>query len=368
MTDKPYQLISELEGALHRLPRVPLANLPTPLQPCPRLSSALGGPPIWFKRDDLTGLALSGNKSRMFEYLFGAAKAEGIDAFVAGAGVQSNYCRQLAAACARLGIECHLVLRRVRGHEDDKIQGGLLLDLLCGAGVEIIDGGWDELRGAIAMKARDLRAAGKRVWVAGVGDETNMALHTCGYVQAALEMARQSEQMGVALNEVWLCSTDMTQAGLALGFKHLRIPARVVGVPALPKPIAPGRTFPDIIAQTANECAELLGLSTRLSPAEVVSLDGYAGSEYGAVTSSALEALQLLARCEAILLDPVYTAKAFSALIDHIRQGRIHRDSPVVFVHTGGFPAVFAYADALVPDFTASAGNSSLKASAPPRR
>ena len=342
------ELIGELKDALAQLPRVRFARLPTPLERCPRLSRALNGPDLWMKRDDLTGLTLSGNKTRMFEFLLGAARQQGVEAIVAGAAVQSNYCRQLAAACAKVGMECHLVLRRVRGEEDDRVQGGLLLDLLCGAEVEITAAAdWPALARAVCAKAQALRARGKKVEIAGGVNGCNLGLHVCGYVEAAIEMVEQAGDLGLKMDEVWVCSSDMTQAGLALAFKHMQVPVRLVGVPALPDPILPGRSFPECIAHAANQCAETLRLKTRMEPDEIVSLPGYVGPGYGLVAEAAREAILLAGRTEAILLDPVYTAKAMAALIDHARRRMIAPGRTVVFVHTGGFPALFAYAGSL---------------------
>lgn len=339
--------IRDLQEALGRLPRVSLAFTPTPLQDCPRLTEALRGPEIWIKRDDLTGMALSGNKSRMLEYVLGEAKAAGVDAVVAGAAVQSNYTRQLAAACARLGIACHLVLQGVRP-EDSEIQGNLLLDSLLGAEIELSsDWGWEALRQAICSKAEELTRMGRKVRTYRVAGESTLGLHACGYVQAAIELIEQARARTVAFDEIWVCSSDTTHASLALAFKHMEIPVRLVGVPALPEPVEPGGTFEDCIARIGNDCAELLRLRTRLDPREIISLSGYCGPNYGVLSDAAREAIQILARLEAILADPVYTGKALGALIDHIRRGLVARARTVCFIPTGGFPALFAYAESL---------------------
>ncbi len=169
---------AELETVLGKLPRVELAVLPTPLERCDRLSSEMGGPDIWIKRDDLTGLAIGGNKTRMFEYVLGEAVERGVDTVVAGAAVQSNYCRQLAASCAKLGLACHLVLRKVRGKKDQEVQGGLLLDLLVGARVTLVEdeGSWERHGEKVRAKGRELEAAGRKVLVARVGDESGLGL------------------------------------------------------------------------------------------------------------------------------------------------------------------------------------------------
>ncbi len=159
---------AELTEALSRLARVELAVLPTPLEHCARLTNEIAGPTIWMKRDDLTGLTLGGNKTRMFEYVLGKAISDGVNTAVAGAAAQSNYCRQLAASCAKLGLACHLVLRKVRGEKDQVVQGSLLLDLMVGAEVTLVDdeGSWAEHGKRVREKAADLESAGRKVLVA----------------------------------------------------------------------------------------------------------------------------------------------------------------------------------------------------------
>jgi len=340
--------LAELREALQARPRVALASLPTPLEHCPGLTRELDGPQIWVKRDDLTGLATGGNKTRMFEFVLGQAIEEGVDTVVAGAAVQSNYCRQLAAACAKLGLECHLLLRKVRGERDDEIQGGLLLDLLVGAKVEIIEGiEWAEHGERIRERAKRLEARGKRVYIGRVGDESRLGRYAVAYAQTLVELIEQAEEAELTIDEIWLSSSDATQAGLAIAAKHCGSRVRLIGLPALPQPIRPGWTFAECISSFGNECAEILGLPTRLEPDDITSIVDYVGPGYGALTDAAREAMQLAGRCDALLLDPVYTAKAMAGLIDHIRRGLVARDRTVVFLHTGGLPALFAYADSL---------------------
>jgi 1-aminocyclopropane-1-carboxylate deaminase/D-cysteine desulfhydrase-like pyridoxal-dependent ACC family enzyme len=340
--------LAELTSALASLPRVSLAALPTPLESCAGLTRELGGPEIWMKRDDLTGLATGGNKTRMFEYVLANALERGVNTVVAGAAVQSNYCRQLAAACAKLGLECHLILRKVRGERDDEIQGGILLDLLVGATVEIIEGvDWVVHGERVRQRGSELEATGKKVYVGRCGDESGLGRYACAYVHTFVELIEQAETLNLGVDEIWVSSSDATQAGLAIAAKHVESPVRIVGLPALPKPIAPGWTFPTSIASIGNDCAEILGLPTRLTPGDITSIVDYVGPGYGVVTDAAKEAMRLVGRCDGVLLDPVYTSKAMAGLIDHIRRGAIPASRTVVFVHTGGLPALFAYAGAL---------------------
>jgi D-cysteine desulfhydrase family pyridoxal phosphate-dependent enzyme len=340
--------LAELKEALDALPRVSLANLPTDLEPCPGLTRELGGPEIWVKRDDLTGLAAGGNKTRMFEYVLGEAVESGADAVVAGAAVQSNFCRQLAASCAKLGLACHLVLRKVRGKRDDEIQGNFLLDLIVGAQVEVFEGeDWTVQGKRIRQRGKELEAQGKRVYVARLGDESRLGLYACGYAQAFVEMVEQAEDLNLKIDEIWVCSSDTTQAGLAIALKHLESPIRLIGLPALPDPITPGWTFPECISHIGNECAEILGLPTRLTPDEIISTVDYVGPGYAVVTDEGKEAMRLVGRSDGLLLDPVYTSKAMAGLIDHVRRGLIDPGRKVLFIHTGGLPALFAYSDSL---------------------
>jgi D-cysteine desulfhydrase family pyridoxal phosphate-dependent enzyme len=340
--------LAELRAALRAKPRARLANLPTPLELCPNLSRELGGPQIWVKRDDLTGLATGGNKTRMFEYVLGQAVEDEVDTVVAGAAVQSNYCRQLAAACAKLGLDCHLLLRKVRGDRDVEIQGGLLLDLLVGAKVELIQGvDWVEQGELIRERARQLEDQGRKVYIGRVGDETGLARYSVAYAHAFAEIVQQAEELELTIDEIWMSSSDATQAGLAIAAKHCRSAIRLVGLPATPQPLVPGWSFAECISSFGNECAEILALPTRLTSNDITSILDYVGPGYGLPTDAARDAMLLLGRCEGLLLDPVYTSKAMAGLIDHVRRGLVAKDRTIVFLHTGGLPALFAYADSL---------------------
>jgi 1-aminocyclopropane-1-carboxylate deaminase/D-cysteine desulfhydrase-like pyridoxal-dependent ACC family enzyme len=286
----------------------------------------------------------------MFDFVLGQAEAQSADVVVAGAAVQSNYCRQLAAACAKRGIECQLLLRSVRGDCDSEIQGNYLLDLLLGAKVEILEDcpDWQAQGKALRARAEKLERAGRRVYLARVGTEENLGLYAVAWIQAAIELVEQSQQRALRIDQIWLCSSDTTQAGLALALKHLGHPAKLVGIPAVLSPVGNADAdFPHTMATIANQAAGLLGLKCRLSPGDFNSLSGYAEPGYGMVSDADREAMQCAARFESLVLDPVYTGKAFAALLDHIRRKLIPRDHTVIFIHTGGIPALFAYASQL---------------------
>ena len=245
---------------IDKLPRFPLAQLPTPIETLPRLSHELGGPDLLIKRDDQTGLALGGNKTRKLEFLVGDALAHGADTLVTVGAAQSNHCRQTAAAAARAGFQCELILN---GTKPDLPNGNLLLNQLFGA------------------------------------------------------------------TEHWI---DRTQ--------------RTAKLRELPEP--EHLEYESEVAQIANACAAYIGSDVRLGKADIKVVYGYMGEGYGVVGNLEREAIRLMARCEGIVLDPVYAGRAFGALVDLIRQGAFKRGETVLFWHTGGAPALFAYAKELI--------------------
>ena len=336
----PTRSPSELEACAARLPRLRLAHLPTPLEEAPRFAGRLGGPRVFIKRDDCTGLLFGGNKTRHNEFLLADAVEKGADVLVWGAGIQSNNCRQTAAACARLGLECHLYLSRATHNED--VQGNLLLDYLVGARVEIVDAPLGpELEELLLARAEELRAQGRRPYVW----ERHRArdLGAVSYTLCVAEIAEQMRERGLQPAALYVAAAGATGAGVALANAVLGLGCRV----RLLCPIRwPWDTAEDM-AQVANRTAELLGLPHRLRASDINVSEDYIGPGYGVVTPGAWEALELLATTEGILLDPVYTAKAMAGLIDDVRNRRVP-DGPVVFIHTGGLPAVFAYRDELL--------------------
>lgn len=331
----------ELRKAASRLPRVPLAHLPTPLEEISNFAKRLEGPRIFIKRDDCTGMLFGGNKTRHNEFLLAEAQRQKADVLVWGAGVQSNNCRQTAAACNKLGIECHLFLTRA-SHNDD-IQGNLLLDHLMGAHVEIIDTPMGpELDNFLLAKAEEFRKAGRRpfVW----DRVTGRPLAAVSYALCLAEVLEQMQRYEVEPAFVYAAAAGATGAGLALGKAALGWKGKV----RLLCPIRWPWDTPRDLAEVANQAAKLLNLPQRLTAADIDVRTDYIGPGYGAVTSGGKEAMHLLARTEGILLDPSYTAKAMAGLIDDVRQGRLGNDQAVVFIHTGGTPAVFAYRDELL--------------------
>jgi L-cysteate sulfo-lyase len=332
---------AELRQAAARLPRVPLAHLPTPLEEATRFARRLKAPRVFIKRDDCTGMCMGGNKTRHNEFLFGEALKQNADSLVWGAGVQSNNCRQTAAACNKLGLECHLYLTRAT-HNDD-IQGNLLLDHLMGARVHIIETPMGpELDDLLLAEAKKLRAAGRRpfVW----DRVTGRPIAAVSYALCLAEVLDQARALGIEPTHVYAAAAGATGAGLAIGKAILGWPGKV----RLLCPIRWPWDTPKDLAEVANATAALLGLPHRLTAADIDIRDDYMGEKYGVVTAAGREAMDLVARTEGILLDPVYTAKAMAGLIDDVRQARLGPKDQVVFIHTGGTPAVFAYRDELM--------------------
>jgi 1-aminocyclopropane-1-carboxylate deaminase/D-cysteine desulfhydrase-like pyridoxal-dependent ACC family enzyme len=327
---------AEVRTAVDRLPRVRLAYLPTPLEEAPRFAERIGGGiRVFIKRDDCTGLLLGGNKARHNEFLLGDAVDQGADLVVWGAGVQSNNCRQTAAGCAKLGLECRLYLSRA--HYRTEPQGNLLLDYLVGAKVEFTDAAiGPELNALLAAKAEEFRQAGRRPYT--WHPPRVVPLSAVSYALCIAEIAEQLEGMGLSADAVYVSSSGATGAGVALGTKLLgwKCPVRLICPMPWPWHISTA------MARDANAAAERLGLPHRLTPDEIDADESFIAPGYGLPSPAGHEALQLLARTEAILLDPTYTAKALAGLIADVRAGRYRPGSVLIFIHTGGVPAIFA--------------------------
>ena len=338
--------VKKLREKIDAFPRVSLAALPTPLHEVPRFAEALGGPRIFIKRDDCTGLAFGGNKTRMFEFLLARAREEGADTVVGGAGTQSNYCRQLAAACNALGFETHLVLRQIRGPQDDAMQGNLLLMLLAGAHVHVMNADGDKQKKTIYELVEKLEKEGKKVFVARMAADDDLTPDCISYVNCFGEIQEQCEDLGIQPTHLYLSSYDSTQAGLEVGKAALGNPVRIRG-------IAPARwdTPPvELITDYARQAARALDIAVTFEAGDIDNTTAYVGKGYGIPTPEAIDMIKLMARTEGIYLDPVYTSKVLAAVADHIRTGHLTRKDTVLFLHTGGTPALFAYTEELQPD------------------
>jgi len=334
---KPPMSIDDLRSRAAKLPRVKLAELPTPLQPCPRLSEAVGhGVRLLVKRDDLTGLGCGGNKLRKLEFSLGEAEATGCDVLVHGLAGQSNYCRQAAAAAAKVGIPCILVLRRDHKAEDPA-QSNRLLDYVFGAEVRMV-GSAAEQRAAKDALMDDLRAQGHKPYRVGPHDEV---LGAVGYALCMAEILEQQGALGMSADTVCVTGQSGTQAGLVLGKRLLGFQGEVLGFHPAPRKddaASHART-----AAVATEAAALLGTDEQFTADDVQNTADYGGPAYGTPTAACLDAMALLGRTEGLLVGPVYVAKGLAGVIDFVRTGRIPAGSTVVLVHTGGGVETFAY-------------------------
>ena len=332
---------TELRNLISPIPRVSLGHFPTPLEFCPRLSEALGGPRIFIKRDDSTGLAFGGNKTRILEFTVGQAVAHKADVVIGGASSQSNHCRQLAAAAAKLGLDCALVL--VNDHKGELIQGNRLLIDLLGASVTLMEVPSPEFLDDAKQALYDrLKAEGRNPFVV-MRPETRpfgaMGLSLC-----MAEIADQLAEQGERVDRLVVCSGSTTQPGLMFGNKMMGLGIGIVGV----TPVVWSYDLKEAFLRIFDRMAELLDADVSFSSDEILNLDGYIGPDgYGYPSDEGNQALRLMATAEGILLDPIYSAKAMAGLIDLVRQGLIGRDEVVIFVHTGGTPAVFAYSKEL---------------------
>jgi D-cysteine desulfhydrase family pyridoxal phosphate-dependent enzyme len=317
---------------LERFPRLKLAALPTPLEGAPRLSKALGGARILIKRDDLTGLAFGGNKTRKLEYLIADAVAQESDVVLTVGAAQSNHCRQTAAAARRAGMRAILVLGR---SEHNELQGNLLLDVLLDADVRLVDG---NPTAAMEQIAEEERRSGHRPYVIPGGGSNGLG--ALGYAQCVLELQNQLLERGLSVDYLYLSSgSGGTQGGLVLGAKLFSAAYQIVG-------LSPGGRADGVRAaclRAASEGARLLGAPLDFAETDFVVHDEYVGPGYAVPTEASNEAIRLFAQTEGVIIDPVYTAKAAAGLIDHVRTGRVPPDATVVFLHTGGTPALFAY-------------------------
>ncbi len=329
---------------LDDFPRVSLAHLPTPLEPMARLSAGLASaelnpPRLFVKRDDCTGLALGGNKTRKLEFLMAEALEAGATCVITAGGLQSNHVRQTAAAAAKLGLAAHLVLTsNVAWNKDDYDRSGnILLDRLLGAEISILPGGSDRAA-AMDELAASLRAAGARPYDIPLGGSN--ATGALGYALCAGELLTQAETLCGGLDAVVLASSSGgTQAGLIAGLAALGHPARVIGVEV----DGNREGVAAAVREVAAAVAERLGLDASEIVARVEVVAGYGGPGYGLPTPEMRRAVELAARREGLLLDPVYSGKAMAGLIGLIAEGRFEARDRVVFLHSGGTPALFAY-------------------------
>lgn len=316
--------------------RIALAHLPTPIEPLPTLTQLMHGPKLFIKRDDLTGLGLGGNKTRKLEYLAADALDQGCHTLISTGAVQSNHCRQVAAAAARLGLGCILVLA---GDNPSTRQGNLLLDELSGAKLIFVPKEKRDQR--LQQTFEQAKRDGLQPYLIPYGGSNPIGVQ--GYIQAMQELIAQQLQPDWI---VFASSSGGTQAGLVLGAKQTGFTGHILGI-SVDKPAI---ELTQTIVELANQTATFLNMELEITPHDVLINDTYCQAGYGVLQPAEVKAIQLFARCEGILLDPVYTGRAAAGLLDLIRKGFFDSDETVLFWHTGGTPALFAepYASALL--------------------
>lgn len=332
----------ELRELLSRIPRLRLLPLPTPLEEAKRISRELDGPRIFIKRDDLTGIAFGGNKLRNLEFRLARASALHADLLILGVDVLSNSARQTVGLGNRLGMDTVLVLR---GEPTQHPQGNLLLDYLLGARVHFVathEAIEDEMNKVYNRGTRE----GRTPYILNADPMFYMSA-VLAYALTFLEIQEQMDAIGLQPNYLYLSSGGKGQAGLVLAHKALDVPCTVRGITAIP---TLGYDIPTWTGELLNQTAEYLGIKLRVTPDDIDNDTRYAGEGYGDPTRESLHALKLFARLEGIILDPVYTAKAAAGMMDHIKSGMIPRDSVLVFIHTGGGPNVFTYAQEILAE------------------
>lgn len=309
-------------------PRLRFAHLPTPVEPLPRLSALLKGPTLITKRDDQTGLAFGGNKTRKLEYLMYAAQEAGADTLITAGAVQSNHCRQTVAAAARFGMACVLVLF---GDSPDPPDGNHLLHHLLGA--EVVFSERERVKQKLEEVYESTLSAGKHPYLIPYGGSNPTG--ALGYVNAMLELAEQG------VDPDWIVfpsSSGGTQAGMLVGAHITEFSGKILGISV----DEPAGELKEWVADLAVQTADLIGKEGSFSSGDVLVNDDYLGGGYAVMGSAEVEAIRLFAAYEALLVDPVYTGRAAAGLIDLIRQGFFKPDETVLFWHTGGGPALFA--------------------------
>ncbi|HEY84100.1 MAG TPA: D-cysteine desulfhydrase family protein [Chloroflexi bacterium] len=314
------------------LPRISLAHLPTPLEAMPRLSAALGGAELWIKRDEQTGLAGGGNKTRKLEYLCADARTQGAKTLITAGAPQSNHCRQTAGAAAKLGFNCVLVLA---GHPTE-VSGNIVLNKLLGA--NIVWAGDESMGDMLSAIFKREQTAGRKPYLIPYGGSNPIG--ASAYIAAMEELAAQMQAQTLPPFDriVFASSSGGTQSGMLLGARLLGLSTQILGI-SVDKPEV--ELSEDIVAKLANETAKFLGLEGYVSGKDVAVNAGYLGGGYAVMGEAEIEAIQLFARTESILLDPVYTGRAAAGLIDLLKKEKIGKNERILFWHTGGAPALF---------------------------
>ncbi len=332
-------LCKDLSIVLARFPRVKLGHFPTPLEPMDRLSELLGGPRLWVKRDDCTGLSTGGNKTRKLEFLMADAVQSGADTIITQGATQSNHARQTAAAAARLGMACHILLedRTEFKEESYVLNGNVLLDRLHGATVSRREGGAD-MNAEMERLAEQLLGEGKKPYIIPGGGSN--AVGALGYVNCARELAEQAAGTGLKIDAlVHATGSSGTQAGLVAGLAAIKSDIHLLGIGVR----APQERQEAMVYDLAVKTAHHLDTGIEVARGSVRANCSYVGPGYGHPTEGMVAAIKLLAQTEGLLFDPVYSGKGLDGLIDLVRKGYFDGMENVVFLHTGGSAALFGY-------------------------
>jgi 1-aminocyclopropane-1-carboxylate deaminase/D-cysteine desulfhydrase-like pyridoxal-dependent ACC family enzyme len=330
----------ELVAKINKIPRVNLAQLPTALEFAPNISKELNIN-LYIKRDDCTALAFGGNKTRHLEFIMAKILSGDYDCILTGAASQSNFCRQAVAAANKLNLDSYLVL--MHGIKGNLMQGNFLIYNILGANVDVVEGeDLEEIPKHLDKKYNELIKKGRKPLLiyGGFGKEDTV-LAGISYANAMAEIDLQMKEQNFMADHLFVTAANMTQAGCELGAKILNWPTRLQGI----SPVYWEMNIKKDIARICNEGANLLDLNLEFTDQMINHDNSYVGEKYGAVTKEGVEAMNLLAKKEGIILDPVYTSKGFAALIDYVKKGVIKKGESVIFMFTGGSPAVFAYSD-----------------------
>jgi len=361
----PACTLQALKQRLSLFPKKNLIHLPTPLARLENLSRELGGPEIWIKRDDLTGAGFGGNKSRKLEFIVADAVAKKADTLITWGGTQSNWCMQAAAAARRFGIRPVLLLFKTTDLRPE-YDGNLLLDFLLDADIRVREARKDKLlpagvaEEAVEEAAAEARSRGENPYAVAVGGSLpglsmTQPLGALGYVAAFVELEEQARTARLEYTHiVHATGSGATQAGLVAGARALGRPVEIIGISVSD----PKDDFTDIVLRIAEETGSALGLDPGIRRNDVIVLDEYIKEGYGVITAGVAEVIRLVFAREGIVLDPVYTGKAMAGLVDLVRRGRFGKDDRVVFLHTGGTPALFPYREPLIRLLTQGAEKS----------
>jgi L-cysteate sulfo-lyase len=347
--------LDTLKQKISIFPRKELIHRPTPLRRLNRLTLELGGPEIWIKRDDLTGLAFGGNKSRKLEFIIPDALSKGADTIITWASVQSNWCMQTAAAARCFGLHPILLLFKTSDQAID-CDGNLLLDYILGADVRFREAekgkivSEEQVRKVVEEVADEVKRSGHKPYVVSVGGSMpgwsmDKPLGAIAYADAFVEMQDQTRSAGAGITHiVHATGSGATQAGLIVGAKAAQPLIQVIGIS-----VSEGKkAFAPIVQKICLDTETSLGLGLGIEDSEIIVLDEYVKAGYGIINKETAEAIRLLFTAEGIILDPVYTGKAMAALIDLVRKGFFRKNDRVLFFHTGGTPALFPYREPLV--------------------